>query len=84
MEIKLTLRFSSHMAILGVLARQILDEVYIRISRLSKADCPPCGVALSNSLKVRLNKEAEEGRICPHCPTVFELGHWYSAFKLRV
>ena len=29
MEIKLTLRFSSHMAILGVLARQILDEVYI-------------------------------------------------------
>ena len=43
----------------GVSARQILDEVYLRMSRLSKEHCPPCGLALFHSLKVRLNRKAE-------------------------
>lgn len=38
--------------ILAVFLRVLLDEFTIEISRLSKADCPSCGWAASNPLKV--------------------------------
>ena len=59
--------------ILGVSVRVFLDEINIKIGRLSKADCPPyCGWVSSNQLKAwiepkRLTLLEKESSFLPDC-----------------
>ena len=68
--------------ILGVSLSVFLDEINIRMSRLSKADyLPQCGWASSNQLKAWI-EEKGWGRRNSFCLTAFQLGHCCCFFFL--